>query len=104
MAKYDSYQSGLEGIMVAIAQTKATPDADQELLGTLESIIIERMQNPAMPPVGVATAGAQPGFSAQQMQPNNGPVPVTQAPTRLAPGLGAPGEEEIEAFRAEMPA
>src|SRR3990167_1924316 len=94
----NSFADALHRIMQEIASAKMTPDADQEFLGTVEGQIIERMQNPALGPVGVSAAGAQPGFSAAQMGGEAGApgaggmppeeeaiptIPTSQAPTRL---------------------
>ena|SRR3990167_1843479 len=110
----NSFADALHRIMQEIASAKMTPDADQEFLSMVEGSIIERMQNPALGPVGVSAAGAQPGFSAAQMggeagAPGGMPaeeeaiptIPTSQAPTRLPSGGAAPGGE-VEELRRVM--
>lgn len=57
------------------------------------------MANPNMAPEGVAVAGAQPGFSAQEMQPAGAGAGVGAAAgpgmSRNPQGMSPPGRDEI---------
>lgn len=103
----NSYADALFKVLQELAAAEVAPDADLDFINTVRTMIIERLQNPQMGPEGVSVAGAQRGFSASQMAPQGGgagagpggpPMQTAAAPTRLPPGMGAPGPDELAAF------
>lgn len=110
----ESYADAMARILQEIGRALVTPDADQEFLTTLQSMIVERMRNPNLEPVGVSVAGGQPGFSASQMQEGGAGgmagqaagvgagVPTQDAQTRLPQSLGAGSRDMTEELRRAM--
>ena len=84
----ESFLDFLTAFMGDIGRAKMAPDADLEFLGEVESMILERIQNPNLPPRGIQAGGAQPNFSAQQA----GMEPPTRLPQRSPDMSGAIAE------------